>query len=87
MTLDELIELSGDEQTSWLNEQLAEGKTPDDIYEMLGTTKGGIGKVGIFYVPPKKSFMVKPMRGYQTTRLSGNEKADDAGIVGGKTLG
>lgn len=86
MTLDQLVELSGDEQVAWLNEQLAAGKTPDDIYAQLGTDKAGVGKVGIFYVPPKKAFMVKPMRGYQTTRLSGNEKADDAGIIGGKTI-
>jgi hypothetical protein len=87
MTFDELIELTGDQQTTWLNEQLAAGKTPDDIYAELGADKSSIGKIGIFYVPPKKSFMIKPMRGYQTTRLSGNEKADDAGIIGGKTIG
>jgi hypothetical protein len=87
MTMDELVELGGDEQTKWLNGELAAGKTPEDIYAALGTDKAGIGKVGIFYVPPKMSFMVKPMRGYQTTRLSGNEKADDAGIIGGKTIG
>ncbi|MDR1962107.1 MAG: hypothetical protein LBQ16_07485 [Gracilibacteraceae bacterium] len=86
MTIDELIELSSGEQEAWLNGQLAEGKTPEDIYAALGTDKTGIGKVGIFYVPPKKAFMIKPMRGYQTTRLSGNEKADDAGIIGGKTI-
>jgi hypothetical protein len=86
MTLDELIELATDEQEKWLNDQLAGGKTPDDIYAELGTDKAGLGKVGIFYVPPKKSFMIKPMRGYQTTRLSGNEKADDAGIIGGKKI-
>jgi hypothetical protein len=73
MTLEELVDLSTDEQTSWLNEQIAAGKTPDEVYEMLGTDKGGIGKYGIFYVPPKKAFMIKPMRGYQTTKLSGNE--------------
>jgi hypothetical protein len=86
MTLDELIELATDEQETWLNDQLVGGKTPDDIYAELGTDKAGLGKVGIFYVPPKKSFMIKPMRGYQTTRLSGNEKADDAGIIGGKKI-
>jgi hypothetical protein len=86
MTLDELIELTTDEQAAWLNDQLVAGQTPDDIYAELGTDKAGLGKVGIFYVPPKKSFMIKPMRGYQTTRLSGNEKADDAGIIGGKAI-
>jgi len=86
MTLEELIELSTEEQEKWLNDGLAGGKTPDDIYAELKTDKIGIGKVGIFYVPPKKAFMIKPMRGYQTTRLSGNEKADDAGIIGGVAI-
>jgi hypothetical protein len=86
MTLDELLELSTDEQQTWLNEQLAAGKTPDDVYAILGTDKGGLGKVGIFYVPPRKAFNIKPMRGYQTTKLSGNEKADDAGIIGGEAI-
>jgi hypothetical protein len=86
MTFDEFVDLSTDEQESWLNGQLAAGKTPDDVYAELGTDKAGIGKVGVFYVPPKKAFMIKPMRGYQTTRLSGNEKADDAGIIGGQEI-
>jgi hypothetical protein len=86
MTLDELVELSTDEQEDWLNERLAAGLDPDAIYAELGTDKSGLGKVGIFYVPPKKAFMIKPMRGYQTTRLSGNEKADDAGIIGGAEI-
>jgi hypothetical protein len=86
MILDELIELTTEEQEAWLNERLSAGKTPDEVYAELGTDKAGIGKVGIFYVPPKKSFMIKPMRGYQTTRLSGNEKADDAGIIGGEAI-
>jgi hypothetical protein len=86
MILKELIELSTEEQEKWLNDRLADGLSVDDIYAELGTDKSGIGKVGIFYVPPKKSFMIKPMRGYQTTRLSGNEKADDAGIIGGKAI-
>jgi hypothetical protein len=86
MTFEEFAELSGDEQSSWLNGQLAEGKTPEDIYAILGSDKAGLGKIGIFYVPPKKSFMIKPMRGYQTTKFSGNEKADDAGIIGGSKI-
>jgi hypothetical protein len=86
MILDELIEFATDDQEKWLNDQLAGGKTLDDIYAELGTDKSGLGKVGIFYVPPRKSFMIKPMRGYQTTRLSGNEKTDDAGIIGGTKI-
>jgi hypothetical protein len=86
MTLDEFIELSTDEQQEWLNDKLAAGLTPDDVYAELGTDKGGLGKIGVFYVPPKKAFNIKPMRGYQTTRLSGNEKPGDAGIIGGEAI-
>jgi hypothetical protein len=87
MTLDEFIELPTPEQEAWLNDQLVSGKTPEDVYAALGSDKSGLGKVGVFYVPPKKAFMIKPMRGYQTTLLSGNEKADDAGRPGGKAIG
>ncbi|MDR1016771.1 MAG: hypothetical protein LBL67_04835 [Coriobacteriales bacterium] len=86
MTLDELVEKETKEQSDWLAEQVAAGKTPDDIYAELGTDKAGLGKFGIFWVPPKKAFMIKPMRGYQTTKLSGNEKANDAGIQGGNAI-
>ena len=80
MTLDEFIDLTTDEQEQWLDDQLAAGLTADEVYAALGTDKNGLGKVGVFYVPPKKKFMIKPMRGYQTTRLSGNEDAK-AGII------
>jgi len=86
MTFEELQELSGDEQTAFLDGQLAQGLSPDEIYAQLGTDKSAMGKIGIYYVPPKNAFMVKPMRGYGTTKFSGNEKADDAGIVGGTKL-
>ena len=86
MTFEELHELSGEEQTKWLDGKLAEGLTPEEIYDLLGTDKSRLGKIGIYYVPPKKCFMVKPMRGYGTTKFSGNEKADDAGIIGGKKI-
>jgi hypothetical protein len=87
MTFAEFEELSTEDQAKWLAEQLEEGKTPDDVYAALGTDKGGLGKIGVFYVPPKKAFMIKPMRGYQTTKLSGNEKPDDAGIIGAQVIG
>ncbi|MDR3307686.1 MAG: hypothetical protein LBS58_02150 [Coriobacteriales bacterium] len=81
MTFDEFVELDGNEQVTYLNEKLADGKAPEDIYADLGTDKSALGKYGIFYVPPRKTFMIKPMRGYQTTKLSGNEKEDDAGLI------
>jgi hypothetical protein len=86
MTLDEFVELTTEEQEALLAEKLAELGSADAVYEFLGTDKGGLGKVGVFYVPPKKQFMIKPMRGYQTTRLSGNEKDGDAGIIGAATI-
>lgn len=73
MTFEEFEALNTEEQETWLNEQLNAGLSPDDIYAALGTTKSGLGKIGVFYVPPKKAFNIKPMRGYQTTKLSGNE--------------
>ncbi|MDR2672968.1 MAG: hypothetical protein LBC35_06805 [Coriobacteriales bacterium] len=88
MTFDEFVDLSTEEQQTWLNEQLAAGKTPEDVYATLGTDKSGLGKIGVFYVPPKKAFNIKPMRGYQTTRLSGNEAESEiikgAAMVGDK---
>jgi hypothetical protein len=86
MTFAEFEELNTDEQEKWLNDQLAKGKSPDDIYAELGTTKQGLGKIGVFYVPPKKSFNIKPMRGYQTTKFSGNEAADGVTIIGGEKI-
>ncbi|MDR1358114.1 MAG: hypothetical protein LBJ48_01985 [Coriobacteriales bacterium] len=87
MTIAEFELLSTEEQEKWLNDQLAAGKTPDDIYATLGSTKQGLGKIGVFYVPPKKTFNIKPMRGYQTTKFSGNEGNDGAAIIGGEKIG
>jgi hypothetical protein len=84
MILEELVDLSTEEQIAWLNRKLEEGLTGEEIFAALGSDKAGVGKFGIFLVG--KKFMVKPMRGYQTTRLSGNEKADDAGIQGGSVI-
>jgi hypothetical protein len=86
MTFDEFADLGTEEQQAWLDERTDAGKSAEDVYAELGTDKPGIGKIGIFYVPPKKKFMIKPMRGYQTTKLSGNEKANDAGIIGGDVI-
>jgi hypothetical protein len=86
MTFEEFEQLNTGEQEKWLNDRLAEGKTPDDIYADLNTTKQALGKIGVFYVPPKKSFNIKPMRGYQTTKFSGNEGADGVTIIGGEKI-
>lgn len=66
MTIDELMELSDEEQKDYLNGQLAEGKTPEEIYADLGTTKLDMGRLGFFTVG--KSFMIKPTRGYARTK-------------------
>lgn len=86
MTFEEFEKLNTQEQEKWLNDQLAAGLTPDDVYAALGTTKQGLGKIGVFYVPPKKAFNIKPMRGYQTTKFSGNEGADGVAIIGGEKI-
>lgn len=87
MKFEEFEELSTEAQETWLNDQLAAGLTPDEVYEALGTTKQGLGKIGVFYVPPKKAFNIKPMRGYQTTKFSGNEAANGVTIAGGEIVG
>lgn len=86
MTFEEFEQLKTEEQERWLNEQLAAGLSAEDIYAALGTTKQGLGKIGVFYVPPKKSFNIKPMRGYQTTKFSGNEGDDGVTIIGGEKI-
>jgi hypothetical protein len=86
MDFQEFELLSTAEQEKWLNDRLAEGMTAEDVYAALGTTKQALGKIGVFYVPPKKSFNIKPMRGYQTTKFSGNEAADGVTIIGGDKI-
>jgi hypothetical protein len=86
MDFQEFELLNTTEQEKWLNDRLEEGLAPEEIYAALSTTKQAMGKIGIFYVPPKKSFNIKPMRGYQTTKFSGNEGADGVAIIGGERI-
>ncbi len=66
MTIDELLELSDAEQKEFLNARLSEGKTPEEIYEALGSDKREMALLGYFYV--KGEFMIKPTRGYARTK-------------------
>ena len=49
-----------------MNACLSEGKTPEEIYEALGSDKREMALLGYFYV--KGEFMIKPTRGYARTK-------------------
>ena len=66
MTIDELLDLEDDEQIAYLNGQLAEGRSVDEIYEGLQTTKVDMARYGFFVVGG--TFMLKPTRGYARTK-------------------
>ena len=81
MTFEELLQLDDKVQLEYLNSALDGAKSAEDIYVELGTDKAQMGKFGFFLVG--KKFMVKPMRGYQTTKFSGNEATK---FEGGKAV-
>lgn len=66
MTIDELLELDDDAQIEYLNGQLDEGKSVDEICADLSTTRMDMARVGFFVV--KNRFMLKPTRGYARTK-------------------
>ena len=71
MTVDELLELSDDDQKAYLNGQIAAGKTAEEVYADLQTCASDMARLGFFVVGGK--FMIKPTRGY----------ADEAGLGAG----
>jgi hypothetical protein len=79
MEKQEFLDLELNDQVAYLNSLCAEGKGVDDIEAGLDMNKREFGAIGIYYVRDK--FMGKPMRGYQTTKRSGNEyqKAEGGG--------
>lgn len=66
------FDLDGDAQLAYLNSKAEAGQGFEEISADLDITKEEFGKHGLYFVG--KKFMLKPMRGYQTTRRSGNEK-------------
>jgi hypothetical protein len=85
MNMTEFADLDGDAQKKYLDDAIAAGKSFDDVYADLGTNKAELGKLGI--IPVKDKFMIKPMRGYQTTKKSGNEASEVYGNDGMKGTG
>ena len=66
MTIDELLELEDEEQAAYLNARVDEGKSADEVYEGLGTTRMDMARYGFFFVGGR--FMLKPTRGYARTK-------------------
>ena len=56
MTIDELLELDDDAQIEYLNGQLDDGKSVDEICADLSTTRMDMARVGFFVV--KNRFML-----------------------------
>lgn len=71
MDKDKFLELELEEQVDYLNKLCEEGKDLEEITGIIDIDKRELGKYGLYYV--KGKFMGKPMRGYQTSKRSGNE--------------
>lgn len=71
----EFLDLDAKAQLEFLNGRLESGASMEELCEELDLTKVEFGKHGLYYVNGK--FMVKPHRGFQTTKASGWEKPRD----------
>lgn len=71
---EKFLSLDDNGQLQYLNEQAATGKGYGEICAGIGLTKEELGKIGFYFV--KDKFMKKPMKGYGTTKRSGNEYTD-----------
>lgn len=65
MTVDELLELSDDDQKAYLNGQIAAGKTAEEVYADLQTCASDMARLGL---RRGGKFMIKPTRGYAKTK-------------------
>ena len=74
MTKQEFLNLNDEEKLKFLNSEAAAGKEFAKISEELSLTKAELGRIGFYWVGNK--FMGKPMKGYGTTKRSGNEKTE-----------
>jgi hypothetical protein len=66
MTVDELLALEDEEQLEYLNNLIAAGKSEEEVYAELSTSKRDMAKVGFFFL--NNVFLLKPTRGYAKTR-------------------
>ncbi len=74
MTKQEFLNLNDEEKFKFLNSEAEAGKGLVQILEELSLTKEELGRIGFYRVGNK--FMGKPMKGYGTTKRSGNEKTE-----------
>ena len=72
MTKQEFLDLDDKAQLKYINEEAAKGLSLNDISSGINMTKKELEKIGFYFV--KNKFMQKPMKGYQTTKRSGNEE-------------
>ncbi len=63
------------DQVNYLNGFVKEGKTLEEIEAEVGMTEREMGAIGLYFIDEDDGFMGKPMRGYQTSKRSGNEYA------------
>jgi len=72
MEKQEFLDLDGAAQLKFLNSKAEAGQSFEEISSEMDISKEEFGKYGFYYAG--KKFMLKPMRGYRTTRRSGYEK-------------
>ncbi len=75
MDRSEFENLEMNAQVEYLNGFVSEGKSLEEIEEIVGMTERELGAIGLYYIDEDDGFMGKPMRGYQTAKRSGNEYA------------
>ncbi|MGV8084159.1 MAG: hypothetical protein AB2L09_11090 [Coriobacteriia bacterium] len=75
MEKQEFLGLDAKAQLELLNGKLEGGASIDDLCAEFDMTKTEFGKHGLYFVNGK--FLVKPHRGFQTTKASGWEKPRD----------
>ena len=72
MTKQEFLDLEDAAQLKYLNGEAAKGISFNEISAGINMSKKELEKIGFYFV--KDKFMQKPMKGYQTTKRSGNEE-------------
>ena len=72
MNKQEFLNLADTAQLKYLNEEAAKGISFNEIAAGITMNKKELEKIGFYYV--KDKFMLKPMKGYNTTKRSGNEE-------------
>lgn len=71
MTKQEFLALDDKAQLAFLNGEAAKGLNGVEIPAAIGMTKKELETIGFYFV--RNKYMQKPMKGYQTTKRSGNE--------------